>query len=634
MNRAALRLLVVLGIICLGTPAAGIAADKPKAHAQPSPIQITPVGRLPFPERGYVIDLPIGAAIAKSKVQIRENAIGIGEFDFAALSASGVSYGTILAIDASDSMAGGPETEAVAAAKIFTQRRAATQEIGLVAFNGSVNVVRQPTIDPGQLHAAFARVPRLAYGTRLFDAIQRSIRLLAANKISAGSIVILSDGADLGSQTTLAKVAAAARAQHVRVFTVGLRSGAFDGTTLRALASRTGGSYAEASSPSELENIYSQLGSKLSREYLLTYRSLAAPGSTVDVTVTLAGVGKSTARYVAPTPSALPPFHRPFIRRFLLSGWSLFLLALVVAGLIAGAVRLALDAARSRFVDRVRAFSGDMQPESESNVKSEDWRRRATRARASGSALARGWLGRLDEQLDIGRIKISSMVIVVVTACLTVLATIVLWAISPLFAIFGLGVPLLTRAWVRWKVKKVRFDFSEQLPPNLQVLASGLRAGYTLLGAMVAMVENASEPSKSELGRAIGDERLGVPLEEAVRRVATRMASRDLEQVAMLAELLRTTGGNAAEVLDVIVLTVRERQDIRRLVRTLTAQGRMARWILTVLPIATGLAFWALQPRIVGGLWLTGTGQLLLVAAALMVATGSYIIQKIVEIEV
>lgn len=635
MKAVRIWLPVGVAVMCLAVPAAGTAASKPKAKAPVAPaIQITPVGRLPFPERGYVIDLPRGAAIDKSKVRVTENAIGIGDFSFAALSASGVSYGTVLAIDASDSMAGGPEAGAIAAAKTFSQRKAETQELAVVAFNGSVNVIRRPTIDPGELRTALANPPPLSYGTRLFDAVGRSLRLLASSKISAGSIVILSDGADIGSKETLANVVAAARAQHVRVFAVGLRSGAFDGKTLRALASQTGGSYAEASSPAELEGIYSQLGNRLSREFLVTYRSLAAPGSTVDVTLTLGGVGDSTARYIAPTPSELPPFHRPFFRRFVLSGWSLLLLALVVAGLIAGAVRLSLDAARSRFVDRIRAFSGDSGPEIKQADSTEDWRRRATRARASTSAAARGWLRRLDEQVDIGRIRVSSLTIVVVTAVTTVASIIVLATVSPLFAIFGLGVPVLARAWVRWKVKRVRYEFSEQLPPNLQVLASGLRAGYTLLAAMVAMVENANEPSKSELGRAITDERLGMPLEDAVRRVATRMASRDLEQVAMLAELLRTTGGNAAEVLDVIVLTVRERQDIRRLVRTLTAQGRMARWILSILPVATGLAFWALQPRIVGDLWLTSSGQLLLVIAALMVATGSFIIQKITEIEV
>jgi tight adherence protein B len=243
-------------------------------------------------------------------------------------------------------------------------------------------------------------------------------------------------------------------------------------------------------------------------------------------------------------------------------------------------------------------------------------------------------MARLEEQVDIGRIGVSPSTIIIITAVATFLMIVILATISPLFAIVGLGTPLVTRAWVRWRVKKVRDEFAEQLPPNLQVMASGLRAGFTLLGSLVAMVDNASEPSKSELGRALTDEQLGVPLEEAVRRVSVRMASRDLEQVAMLAELLRTTGGNAAEVLDVIVATVRERHDIRRLVRTLTTQGRLARWILTALPIFTGLAFWALQPDIVGPMWASTIGQVALLIAAVMVATGSIVIQKIIEIEV
>jgi tight adherence protein B len=240
----------------------------------------------------------------------------------------------------------------------------------------------------------------------------------------------------------------------------------------------------------------------------------------------------------------------------------------------------------------------------------------------------------LVQQFDIGRIKLSARLIILATGAATVLVIVILAVISPIFAILGLGTPLVTRSWVRWKVKRVRDAFAEQLPPNLQVLAAGLRAGFTLLGALVSTVENAHEPSKSELGRAIADEQLGMPLEDAVRRVADRMDSRDLEQVAMLAELVRTTGGNAAEVLDVIVLAVRERQDLRRLVRTLTAQGRMARWILTALPICTGLAFWAVQPEIVGSTWRTGSGQVFLVIAAIMVASGSFLIQRIIEVEV
>ena len=62
----------------------------------------------------------------------------------------------------------------------------------------------------------------------------------------------------------------------MRVFTVGLRSGAFDPAPLRSIAERTGGSYAEARSAAELAAIYEELGKQLAGEYLVRYRSAPA----------------------------------------------------------------------------------------------------------------------------------------------------------------------------------------------------------------------------------------------------------------------------------------------------------------------------------------------------------------------
>ena len=160
------------------------------------------------------------------------------------------------------------------------------------------------------------------------------------------------------------------------------------------------------------------------------------------------------------------------------------------------------------------------------------------------------------------------------------------------------------------------------------------RAGATAGAGRAGALENAHEPARSELQRIVRDEQFGVPPEEAVRSVAARMANRDLEQVALLAELQRTAGGNAAEVLDTVVFTLRERGELRRLVRTLTAQGRMARWILTALPIALTGALWLMHPDVMSMFFESTGGQIAIVVAALMVAAGSAVIQRIVDIDV
>jgi tight adherence protein B len=112
------------------------------------------------------------------------------------------------------------------------------------------------------------------------------------------------------------------------------------------------------------------------------------------------------------------------------------------------------------------------------------------------------------------------------------------------------------------------------------------------------------------------------------------MASTELEQVGLLAELQRESGGNMAEVLDTVVETIRERFDLRRLVKTLTAQGRMARWILTLLPVFLAIVISLLNPAYMAPLFSTKSGQVLVALAVVMVVAGSLVIKRIVNIKV
>ena len=134
-------------------------------------------------------------------------------------------------------------------------------------------------------------------------------------------------------------------------------------------------------------------------------------------------------------------------------------------------------------------------------------------------------------------------------------------------------------------LKRRRKRFAEQLPDALQVIASALRTGHSFAGALAVVVESASEPMKSEMQRVVADEQLGVPIQDSLGVVAERMASRDLEQLALVAQLQREAGGDAAEVIDRVAETVRERFDLKRLIETLTMQGRMSRWIVSALPV-------------------------------------------------
>jgi tight adherence protein B len=166
------------------------------------------------------------------------------------------------------------------------------------------------------------------------------------------------------------------------------------------------------------------------------------------------------------------------------------------------------------------------------------------------------------------------------------------------------------------------------------VVGSTLRAGHSFPAALATGIEDAPEPTRSEFARAIADERLGAPLNEALEDVARRMESRDVDQVALLALLQREAGADAAEMLDGVVVTIRERQELRRTVRTLTAQGRLTRLILTALPIAVVLGLSASNPDYLDPLFHTSIGRTLAIAAVGMLIMGSLAIKRIVDFEI
>jgi tight adherence protein B len=123
-------------------------------------------------------------------------------------------------------------------------------------------------------------------------------------------------------------------------------------------------------------------------------------------------------------------------------------------------------------------------------------------------------------------------------------------------------------------------------------------------------------------------------MEDSLREVGKRMENIDLEQVALLAELQRDAGGSMAEVLETVIDSIRSRFDLQRLVKTLTAQGRMARWLLTLLPLFLASIITLLNPGYMRPLFESSGGRIALVLATVMVVAGSLAIRRIVDIKV
>jgi tight adherence protein B len=623
----ALLALVVASAALVLAGGSGAASDQ---------LRLRPAAGVSYPDRAYVLTLPMESYIESSSVKVRENGIVMKDVSVVPATTAGTGqFGYVLVIDASESMRGSAIEGAVAAARAFAAHRTGSQVVGIVVFNRTTSIALPITSDSAAITRALEKAPVLGNGTHIYDAVVRAVEMLQTAKIVAGSVVLLSDGADTGSNESLDGAVKVATDAHFRVYTVGLRSAAFKAGPLEELARRGGGEYAEAQTPEDLEPIFDSLGARLTDEYLLRYRSDQPPNRKVVVAVTVKGfAGAATAGYTVPADAANPeaPFNRGALERFVRSATGMMLTAFAAAALVGCALMLLIQPRRKGVTRKLAEFVSLPIFEDTPRKQAE---KDLPFDRAERTLEGTGWWARFRRDLDVGRITIAPMQIVFWTLAATVVVVyVVSLAVGPLFGVVGLSIPFLVRGLIQRRVSQQQQLFASQLPDNLQVLASALRAGHSLVGALSVVVEDSPEPSRREFQRVIADEQLGVPLEDAIEAVAERMDSSDLRQVGLVAALQHETGGNTAEVLDRVADTVRERFELRRLVRTLTTQGRLSRWILTGLPILLLVVITFLNPEYVDPLYTRQGGRILLIVAAVMVTSGSLVIRKIINIRV
>jgi tight adherence protein B len=619
--------LLALALAAVLAPASPARADAPA---------IAEAAGSRFPDRAYALTLPDSMVVAPDDLQVRENGrliSGVAVRTPGQLPAD--RFGVVLAIDTSYSMHGRPLRGAIAAARTFLEHRNPQQPVALISFAGEVRVMQSFTTDAAQLARALSAIQPSGGGSRVIDAGAQAIAMIRAARIPSGSVVLLTDGADRGSTTVPDALGGAARAAGARVFTVGLRSGSTDFGQLNLIAANTSAEFSAARSVQDLARVYRRLGSVLANQYLIQYRSPAGPHSKVRVDVRVAGLdGVAHAGYVSPAldRAVRAPFHHEPSERFWVSRGAVLAASFLVAALLVFALWIVLRPRGGSLRTRMAGYVSAIEPGAGHHATLTG-RRAAAAARRTLSKGA--WWASLQEKFDVGRIPMAPERALVWTAAVTLaLLLAALLVAGPAGIVVALLVPLAAHLLVERRVAKQRALFAGQLPDNLQVIASAMRAGHSFVGALQVVVEDAPQPARAELERVIADERLGVPLEDAFATVVRRMRSPDLEQVALVAALQRETGGNTAEVLDRVNDTMRDRLALRRLINALTAQGRMSRWVLTGIPVLLLLLLTSINPAYMHPLYSTPIGKALLTVATAMVVTGSLVIKRIVDIKV
>jgi tight adherence protein B len=237
------------------------------------------------------------------------------------------------------------------------------------------------------------------------------------------------------------------------------------------------------------------------------------------------------------------------------------------------------------------------------------------------------WLERAAINLRSGEFLILAIVASLVLAALGAVLVSKFWApVGLLVGAFG------SRFVVSRKANKRSRKFGDQLSDTLQLLSSSMRAGQGFMQALDAVAKEADSPTAEEFRRVVVETRLGRDLVDSMKALAERIRCVDLEWVIPAVEINRDVGGDLAEVLEQVGTTIRDRADLRRQVKTLSAEGRLSAVVLIGMPITLGIFINLSNPEYMHVLF-SGVGLYMLGAAGILMLIGSIWLFNICKIE-
>ena len=176
--------------------------------------------------------------------------------------------------------------------------------------------------------------------------------------------------------------------------------------------------------------------------------------------------------------------------------------------------------------------------------------------------------------------------------------------------------------------------FSEELPELLNILASALRAGLSLPQGLEAYSTDSKGEVARQIRRTIGEIRVGTPIDESLMGVADRMESDDLRWAVTALSIQRVVGGSMATILTTTFETVKARSEIRREVKTLSAEGKLSAYVLMSLPVGIFSFLLLTRREYVSVFWSEPGGIFLLGVVFIALTIGWTWMKKIVDIKI
>lgn len=243
----------------------------------------------------------------------------------------------------------------------------------------------------------------------------------------------------------------------------------------------------------------------------------------------------------------------------------------------------------------------------------------------------------LYKQLQSADIKMRPEEFLLIWLLVAVLPGLTILLISPNLVVpalvamlVGAAIPYLI---IRSKKKKRVKMFDVQLSDALMIACSSLRSGLSFTQAMEAIAKDMDDPIASEFNIVLNEMSMGMPMDEALERLNSRIDSQYLPLMVSSVLIQRQTGGNLSSILEGIANSIKEKMKLKQELKASTASGKMTGLMVGSMPVVLSLLLLMINREFILPLFTTDTGRFFLLAAAVLEFLAFLAVKKIINIK-
>lgn len=194
----------------------------------------------------------------------------------------------------------------------------------------------------------------------------------------------------------------------------------------------------------------------------------------------------------------------------------------------------------------------------------------------------------------------------------------------------GLAVPYLYVGLLR---RRRLAAFSARFPDVIDVIVRGVRAGRPLADCMAVVAADSEDPIRSEFRLVVEDQSVGLPIQEAVDRLARRVPIPEVNFLAIVVTIQNRAGGSLTEALGNLSTVLRGRRQLQAKVKSMSAEAKTSAGIIGSLPVIVAGLVQVTSPEYLALLYTTDLGVMVLVACAVWMSIGVFVMRQMINFD-